>query len=147
MRRSLPHIAPGRSRAAALILVLGFLVLLSAMIVAFFTTTASNRRETAQYEAAVTVKQLADTAINVVIGQIGDGTKSWEIPPSDPTQRGSGARLAFTTQPGLIRTYDDQGTPGRTFKLYSSDTMVIGPGTEWNVSSNQIGRASCRERV
>lgn len=126
---------PARNRAAALVLVLGFLVLLSAMLVAFFATTTNSRRETAHHEAGVSVKQLADTATNIVIGQITDATKSWEIPAANPSSKGGGARLTFATQPGMIRTYDDKGRPWRAFKLYSSATMVSGIGTDWNAAS------------
>src|SRR5262249_41129559 len=90
----------------------------------------------AGYEAELTARQLADMATNVVIGQISDGTKSWEIPPTSATVAGGGARLTYCTQPGMVRTYDSYGHPGRAFKLYSSSTMVTQPGTEWLASSN-----------
>ena len=121
----------GKKSGAALILTLGFVVLLSAMIVAFFCTTSNTRRETSVYEAGVEVKQLADIATNVVIGQIADATRSWEVPPATPGALGGGARLTFATQPGMIRTYDEKGRPGRAFKLYSSATMVTPAGKEW----------------
>ena len=130
------HLPRGGKNGVALVLVLSFIALLAAMIVAFFSTTSSSLRDTSFYEAGVNVKQLADVATNLVIGQIADGTKSWAVPPTDSTKKGGGVRLSYTTQPGLIRTYDDAGNPGRTFKLYSSDTMVINAGKEWNVSGN-----------
>ncbi|MEI7823142.1 MAG: Verru_Chthon cassette protein A, partial [Verrucomicrobiota bacterium] len=37
---------------------------------------------------------------------------------------------------GMIRTYDSAGKPGRSFKLYSSATMVTAPGSEWIASAN-----------
>ncbi len=122
--------ATDRRRGVALILVLAFLVILSALVVAFFSSTSTSRREVAEYEAGVTVKQLADIATNVVIGQISDATKSWEIPLSDPLKKNDSPRLAYSTQPGMIHTYDDKGKPVRAFKLYSSDTMVV-KGKEW----------------
>ena len=131
---------PESRRGVALILTLSFIVLLTAMIVAFFATTSNTRRETSAYEAGVEVKQLADIATNIVIGQISDATKSWEVPPPPPVPpspalAGKGARLTYSTQPGMIRTYDDQGNPGRAFKLYSSATMVTPPGTDWIASA------------
>ena len=41
----------------------------------------SARRESAGYEPGIAVRQLADVVTNVLLGQIADGTKSWEIPP------------------------------------------------------------------
>ena len=65
-----------RQRGVALVLVLAFLVILSVLVVAFFSGASTARREVAEYEAGVTVKQLSDIATNVVIGQISDATKS-----------------------------------------------------------------------
>src|SRR5687768_10880007 len=113
-------------RGVALVLVLGFIVLVSGMLVAFLTTAANNRRSAAQYEAGVSLAQLAETATNVVMGQIVDGTRSWKV--SDGSDTSAGSRLTYSTQPGLIRTYDSAGQTGRAYKLYSSDTMVTAPG-------------------
>ena len=126
---------PPSKRAVALVLVLAFVILISGLIVAFFGSASSARREVAGYEADVTAKQLADIAANVVIGQISDATKSWEVPPATATARGRGSQLTYATQPGMIRTYDSNGIPGRAFKLYSSSTMVTQPGSEWIASS------------
>ena len=53
----------------------------AASIVGFFSTAMSARRESAGYEPGIAVRQLADVVTNVLLGQIADGTKSWEIPP------------------------------------------------------------------
>ena len=126
---------PSRRRAVALILALAFIVLIAANIIGFFVTATSARRESAGYESGIAVKQLADMVTNVVMGQIADGTRSWEIPPASPSVKGGGARLTYSTQPGLIRTYTDTGSRGRIFKLYSSDTMVTNPGKLWSVNT------------
>ena len=126
---------PSRRRAVALILALAFIVLIAANIIGFLVTATSARRESAGYESGIAVKQLADMVTNVVMGQIGDGTRSWEIPPASPSVKGGGARLTYSTQPGLIRTYTDTGSRGRIFKLYSSDTMVTNPGKLWSVTT------------
>ncbi len=125
---------PGRRRAVALIMALSFIVLISATVVGFFVSATSARRESAGYESGIAAKQLADVVTNLVLGQISDGTRSWEIPPASPAAKGGGARLTYSTQPGMIRTYDDTGKAGRIFKLYSSDTMVTSPGKVWSVS-------------
>ena len=127
---------PGSKRAVALVLVLAFVILIAALIVGFFGSASNARREVAGYEAALTARQLADIATNVVMGQIADGTKSWEIPAATATGKGSGARLTYSTQPGMVRTYDSNGKPGRAFKLYSSATMVTQPGSEWVAAGN-----------
>ena len=128
---------PGSKRAVALVMVLVFVVLLSGLLVAFFRSASSARREVADYEAGLTARQLSDLATNVVIGQISDATKSWQIPAVTPTVKGGGARLTYSTQPGMIRTYDEAGNPGRAFKLYSSATMVTGAGAEWVAATRQ----------
>ena len=117
-------------------LVLAFVVLISAIIVGFFMSASGTRREVAGYESGMIVRQLSDLATNVVIGQIADGTKSWEVPAATKTGKGSGARLTYATQPGMVRTYDSSGTPRRAFKLYSSATMVTHPGSEWIATDN-----------
>ena len=124
---------PSRRRAVALILVLAFTVLVAASVLGFFATATSARREAGSYESGIAVRQLSEMVTSVVMGQIADGTRSWEIPPVSASAKGSGARLTYSTQPGLIRTYTDTGEAGRIFKLYSSDTMVTQPRSVWSV--------------
>jgi hypothetical protein len=71
--------------------VLAFVVLLAASIVGFFSTATSARRESAGYEPGIAVRQLADVVTNVVLGQIADGTRSWEIPPVSASLKGRSA--------------------------------------------------------
>lgn len=111
---------------AALILVLVFLALLSVLVVTFFSSVQSEVGSARTYVSTVTVKQLADNATNIVMGQILDGTQSFSI-PGDTTSR----RLTWASQPGLIRTYGDDGNPARTFKLYSSANMVEAAGSDY----------------
>lgn len=118
-----------REQAIALVIVLAFLVLISVMIVAFFSSVQTDLQTASTYSAEVTARQLAETAANVVQGQLSDATKSVEIPGQDagPANR----RLSWASQPGLIRTYDDTGRPHRTFKLYSSRNMIEPTGTDY----------------
>ncbi len=127
---------PGPRRAVALVLVLAFVLIISALIIGFFGSASSARRDVAGYEADLTARQLSDIATNVVIGQILDATKSWEVPATTATGKGSGARLTYSTQPGMVRTYDSSGKAGRAYKLYSSATMVTQPGSEWIATAN-----------
>src|SRR5262249_49460827 len=59
--------------------------------------------------------------VNTVMGQIVEGTKG----------QGSSAnvRQTWASQPGMIRTYDDKGNVGNSYKLYSAARMVI-PGSD-----------------
>ena len=113
-------------RGIALVLVLAFLVLLSALVVAFFSSVQTELAGSKTYAKGVTVKQLAETATNIVIGQISDATKSYLVPGDQYS-----TRLTWASQPGLIHTYGDDGKPGRSFKLYSSVNMVEDPGTDF----------------
>ena len=111
----------------ALVLVLGFLVLLSALIIAFFSSVQTDLQNSKSYEAGGTVKQLVTTATNLVTGQISDATRSIKVPanPGQPQPINPGDRLDWASQPGMIRTWDDNGMPWRVFKLYSSRDMVV----------------------
>ena len=133
-----PPILPARKRAVALLMVLAFVMLIAALVVGFFMSSSGVRRDVTGYESDMMVRQLSDVATNVVIGQISDATKSWEVEAATKTGKGSGARLTFATQPGMVRTYDSSGKPGRAFKLYSSATMVTQPASEWDAKANLV---------
>ncbi len=113
-------------RGIALVIVLAFLALLTVLIVAFFTSVQVEQQGAKTYANSVTVKQLAETTSNVVMGQISDATRSYLV-PGDTTS----TRLTWASQPGLIHTYGDDGSPGRSFKLYSALNMVESPGTDF----------------
>lgn len=128
-----------RNRGIALVLTLAFLALLCVFILAFFMNVQTNTQASHSYVSGVTVKQLADTATNIVMGQINDATRGYEVPGHPGAGgidvQGSGKRLAWVSQPGLIRTYDDTGVPGRSFKLYSSSNMVTPPGNDFDANA------------
>jgi len=116
-----------RNRGVALVIVLGFLVLISALLLAFFSSVQTELQGAKSFADSATVKQLADTASNIVTSQIGDATRSYETPgnpATTPPVPGSGKRLTWASQPGLIHTFDDSGKPNRVFKLYSAANMV-----------------------
>ncbi|MGB8352830.1 MAG: Verru_Chthon cassette protein A [Chthoniobacteraceae bacterium] len=103
-----------RSSGVALVLVLAFLVLITVFIIAFFSSVTTERASSKNYANMVTTKQLADSAVNLVMAQIVDAT----------TGTNSVSRLAWASQPGMIRTYDVTGTDAGFYKLYSSKNMV-----------------------
>lgn len=96
----------------ALVLVLAFLVLISVLVVAFYSTVTTELSSAKGYASGVNARQLADSATQAVIGQIRDATTK-------------GRTVAWASQPGMIRTYDSAGEPVNYFKLYSSENMVL----------------------
>ena len=104
----------------ALVIVLCFLIIISGLIVAFFGSVTTELAATKSYSAGVTAKQLSDMATNLVMAQIRDATRGYQT-PGVPTS----AVLSWASQPGMIRTYDDSGSPYAYYKLYSSGNMLL----------------------
>ncbi len=100
-----------REKAMALIIVLALLVLLSAIVVALLTTVTTDVAASKTYQNGVNARLLADSAVNLVIGQIREAS----------TTSGN----AWISQPGLLRTFKDTGTPLQAYKLYSSDQLIV----------------------
>jgi len=97
-----------------LLVVLAVLVLLSAIIIGFFASTASEARSSKMYASGATSRQLSDSAVQIAISQVSEAT--------------SGSDLAWASQPGMIRTYEAGGDPATYYKLYSSDSLVVDGG-------------------
>ena len=116
MKTFLPAIFTTR-RAAALIIVLSCLVLLSALTLGFFLSTAGEARNTAAFAEGNRARTLADTALNIVIGQLRDATCQ------DRTD------ISWASQPGLIKTFGTNGTLATAFKLYSSSQPRVTAST------------------
>jgi hypothetical protein len=117
----------GDQKGIALVLVLGFLVLISALIISFFSSVQTDLQSARSYSDSVTGKQLAEMATAIVQGQISDGTRSYDVAVTTDTpaaQRGSALRLTWASQPGMIRTFDENGRIHRSFKLFSNARMV-----------------------
>ncbi len=87
------------------------LVLISGLLVAFLSSVKNDVAASQGYASGTSARMLADSALNVVIGQI-----------QEASQR-SGE--AWVSQPGLIRTYDSSGIPVKAYKLYSSAELVV----------------------
>jgi uncharacterized protein (TIGR02600 family) len=107
---------PRKRRAAALIIVVAFIVLLSAMVIAFFSRVTNDLADTRTYSESVSARQLADSAIGVVMGQIREATT---------VKNG-----AWASQPGMIRVYrSPDGQPGPEvhafYKLFSSHDLIV----------------------
>ncbi len=126
-----------QSRGVALIIVLAMLLLLSGLIVAFMNSAGTERAASAANAGLVNSRQMADSTVNLVIGQIRDATS----PPSDDA--------TWASQPGAIRTfagkldgsrktlrdqaYYDGYSPSpndSVYKLYSADKFTV-PAAEY----------------
>ena len=103
------------SSASALLLVLGMIVLVSVVVLAFFSA-ATTERTTAHSQAnSEAVRNQSNNALQFAMAQITDGTKGGT----------AGSPLAWASQPGMIRTYNTSGNPYRYHKLYSAANMTV----------------------
>jgi hypothetical protein len=94
----------------ALLLVLAGVVLITGIAVALLMRVEGGRVMSGAYSKTIEARLLADSAANIVIGQIRDATAD--------------GSLAWASQPGAIRTYSQDGDFAKGFKLYSSAVMV-----------------------
>ncbi len=118
-------------RGIALVVVLGFLVIISALAIAFFASVGTVATSSRTYAAGVSTNMLSDTAVQLVESQIRTAT----------TPVSATSRPAWVSQPGLLTVFGkaQQKTTGSVtsgeitadpgilayFKLYSSDSMVL----------------------
>ena len=86
-------------KGMALVIVLAVLVLLAGLVVAFFSTVTSDAGSSAVSSNDARAKQLADSAVNLVMGQIVEATKGFKAGGNTDANR-----LAWASQPGAIRT-------------------------------------------
>lgn len=102
-----------RDHGFALIIVLSCLLFITALIVTFLV---SMRTEVASSKASADstqARQLGDMAVNLAIAQIREATLT-----------AGSQKLAWASQPGMIRLYDSQGNAAGYRKLYTWDNMV-----------------------
>lgn len=85
-------------------------VLVLTIAIAFLSSVSTERTASSSYKTSAVARQLANTAVSIVQAQIRAGTSQ-------------GPNVAWTSQPGLIRDFDNSGQPLKIFKLYSSGTM------------------------
>jgi hypothetical protein len=103
-------------RGVALIVVLGALMLLSMLVLAFLSGVSTELKSSKLYADGAETRFLAQSSVNLVLAQIKTATAGVTA---------SGRDLAWVSQPGMIRTYDRQGSLERAYKLYSSDFMSL----------------------
>jgi len=105
------HRREGRQgRSAALLIVMGSLVFISALLIAFLSSVATDRQSAHYHASGSTARLLANSTVDIVMGQIRDGTKGVDA---------AGKTLAWASQPGMIRTYNVRGQADGYYKLYS----------------------------
>lgn len=101
---------------AALIVVIAFLALITALVLTFFSSVTTEHSSSKGYADSVTTMQLADSALHYVMGTIREATSK-------------GSNIAWASQPGMIRTYGANGNTAsgaalQHYKLYSAASMV-----------------------
>ncbi len=104
-----------RHSGLALITVLSMLALATIVVLAFFSISESEYKASATSTAGQKAKQLADTAVNIVISQIRSGSEQ------DVAVAG---REMHATQPGALRKYSQAGAFIAGYKLYSDQNMI-----------------------
>lgn len=104
-----------RPRGVALLLVLGSLVLLTALLLSFMFAVRGDRKASKIYADVASVRLTADSVLNLVMSEVAHATQGVDV---------TGAPLAWTSQPGMIRTFDQTGTLYEAHKLYSWAGMV-----------------------
>ena len=98
----------------ALVIVLGFLVLITVLVVAFLSGVTSEYSSSQSYAKGASARNLGELAVQVAMGQIKKAT--------------TGTDMAWASQPGMIRTWDGNGGKTAFYKLYSSDSMEVTSG-------------------
>lgn len=106
---------PRERSGAALIIVVAFLVLISGLVIAFYSRVGTELSASRSYAEGVNARQLADSAIGVVMGQIREATTV--------------TNGAWASQPGMIRVYgtgtDASASAYAFYKLYSSHDLIV----------------------
>lgn len=104
-----------RRSGVAIVLVLSILVLLTVVVVAFFTNATTDLSASKSYSDGLRVKLLANSAVTLVESQIKSATQGGT----------SGSDESWSSQPGAIRTYGLDGEHLATYKLFSSDALKV----------------------
>jgi len=109
------HNIAASSRGMALLVVMGSLVFLAALALAFLASVGTELQSSKAYSNGGSAKQLGQVAANLVMAQISEATRG---------VGSSGNLLAWASQPGMIRTYNNSGNASGYYKLYSWDQMT-----------------------
>jgi uncharacterized protein (TIGR02600 family) len=108
-------------RGVALIVVLSLVAVMAMLAVVFFSSTTAESQSSQTQSSAQSAQQLASSAAQIVMTQIKTA--------GNQTAPGNSAAVAWTSQPGLLRTFTPTGA-STVYKLYSATDMVTGNFSE-----------------
>lgn len=103
-----------REKAIALVTVLALVSMLTIFCLALLTMGTAEKKAAFINSEGELARQYADTAVNLVMGQIWNGTKQV-----------GGQRKIWASQPGAIRKYNGDGSFHSGYRLYSSSSMKV----------------------
>jgi uncharacterized protein (TIGR02600 family) len=116
--RTIPFLSRRKQTSGvALVVVLGFLVLMTALVLSFLIMASGEQKSAAIYSRSGDARQLADSALALAMGQISQATSAATLE--------SGDTRAWASQPGLIRVFGSDGNAYQTYKLYSAADMIL----------------------
>ena len=114
-----------RQRGIALISVLALLTLLALLVLSILFTSRVERQSSSSFASSIEARTLADSSVNLCIGQIRDAT----LPYVDQTNEDDGTTSrqarAWISQPGLLRTFRGDRQPDTNYRLYSWSKMRV----------------------
>ena len=105
----------------AIITVLSVLLLMSVLMLGFFSAATSELESSKYYASSLRTRQLTDIVTNMVIAQIREATAD---------EKRAGTHFTWSSQPGCITTFSNRGTTYDTlavakYKLYSAADMQV----------------------
>ena len=104
-----------QEKGVALITVLAIVLLMTVLITSFFTMSRNELSSAIKDSENLKARALADAAVNMAISQIREGTTQVNT---------DGGFLAWSSQPGGIRVYRNDGQLRSIIKLYSARNMA-----------------------
>jgi uncharacterized protein (TIGR02600 family) len=120
-------------QGVALIIVLSLVAVMAMLAMVFFSSTAAESQSSQSQSSAQSAQQLASSAAQMVMAQIQLA--------GNQTTPGNSAAVAWTSQPGLLRTFTPSG-PSTVYKLYSDTDMVTGNFSETNFAPPSTWKSS-----
>ncbi|MGY8687133.1 MAG: Verru_Chthon cassette protein A, partial [Verrucomicrobiales bacterium] len=112
-----------KQRGVALVTVMSILSVLTVLSVAIISLAGNELRSARSYSDSVRTRQLSEYVTSLVIGQIREATRTDKKVGGGLF--GGGAIALWASQPGMIRTFADEGELLTAFKLYSSTKMTM----------------------
>ena len=123
-------------RGLALISVLGVVTLATILVMALFTVADAEKRAAETYAEGNAARHLANSAIDIVKNQIQAAATGATVSADGP--------VIWASQPGAVRTYDQNGVFAEGRTLFSSSAMVTkqtgGAGEENFMNGTGDGR-------